>query len=195
MSLRITFLNQKGGVGKSTAAGLVAAVLKEAGFRVAADDRDPQKTLAFWAREVGGIPLVDEVDSPDVVVTDTPGRLDLNQESVVSGFRSLVGESDRVVLVSEKTLFSLHASAPMLRIVLGHRRPETRVCVLFNKVRSATVIGRQSDGELAQRLGIPATSTHLPLAAAYERFETEGLAAVRGRPLELAKALALELVS
>jgi chromosome partitioning protein len=195
MSMRITFLNQKGGVGKSTAAALVAAVLQRAGFRVAIDDRDPQKSLEFWAAEVGGVPLLAAEPKPEVIITDTPGRLDLQQAGVLAAFTELVQSSQRIVLVTEKTLFSLHASAPMLRVIQGIQGPQTKVQVLFNKVRRSTCIGRQSEADLARRLGIEALAHPLPLASAFERMETEGLKAVTGKLLEQAQALALELVS
>lgn len=195
MSLRLTFLNQKGGVGKSTTAALIAAVLQDSGYRVAMDDRDSQKTLEFWAREVGHIPLLGEIDNPDVIITDTPGRLDLNQEPVLARFKELILASQRVVLVSEKTLFSLHAAAPMLRIIQDAGVPASQIRVLFNKVRRSTCIGRQSDEDLARKLGIQPLNNHLPLASAFERMETDGLKAVTGAKLALAQALALELIS
>jgi len=192
MSLRITFLNQKGGVGKSTTAALVAGILQEVGYRVAADDRDPQRTLEFWAREVGRVPLLGAVDNPDVIVTDTPGRLDFHQDGVLSQFREIVQQSDRILLVSEKTLFSLHAAAPMLRVIRDIGGPSVRV--LFNKVRRCTSIGRQNEADLAAKLGVAALKSHLPLASAFERMETEGLRALSASQRALAQNLALEIL-
>ncbi len=79
--MRITFLNQKGGVGKSTVSILVGAALHAAGYRVAFDDRDSQGSVTYWAREIGKLPLLNHNTEYDVILCDTPGRLDLEHES------------------------------------------------------------------------------------------------------------------
>ncbi len=191
--LRIAFLNQKGGVGKSTVCTLLAAALKVAGFRVAIDDRDVQFTSGSWAREVGEVPLISECEHADAVLCDTPGRLDLQNEQSRSLLAEIVGQCDRAVLVAEKSPFSMRASEPMAAFIRQNLRAGANGCVLFNKVRMSTRIGKMDEGELSGMLGLPALKNSLPLAAPFEQFQTEGFSCVTGRYRERILRLALEL--
>lgn len=47
MAVTIALSNQKGGVGKTTSAYVIATALKEMGYRVLAVDMDPQGNLSF----------------------------------------------------------------------------------------------------------------------------------------------------
>jgi chromosome partitioning protein len=49
----IAVAGRKGGIGKSTIAGNLAAELMEMGWRVVAFDADPQHSLAAWAAHRG----------------------------------------------------------------------------------------------------------------------------------------------
>jgi chromosome partitioning protein len=51
----IAVAGRKGGIGKSTIAGNLAAELTEMGWRVAALDADPQHSLAAWAAQGDGL--------------------------------------------------------------------------------------------------------------------------------------------
>ena len=192
--MRITFLNQKGGVGKSTVSILVGAALHAAGYKIAFDDRDNQGSLTFWANEVGKLPLVDGTTEYDVVICDTPGRLNLSEESTQGMLGPLISNSDRTIIVSEKSLFSTHATLPMVEFVKKHLRPETKAAVLFNKVRSNTTVGKQNEGELSNELGFPSLNTALPLSASFENIQSMGFSAVNGKHRELVLTLALEIL-
>ncbi|MDB6055021.1 MAG: Cobyrinic acid ac-diamide synthase [Verrucomicrobiales bacterium] len=189
--MRITFLNQKGGVGKSTVSILIGAALQSAGYRVAFDDQDPQQSIRLWASQVGGLPLLENSPENDIIICDTPGRLDLNQSSPLS---QLIAISNRNILVCEKSLFSTHASVPMVEFVKRYQQPGARSCVLFNKVRSTTLVGKQNVSELSADLGLPALNNFLPLAAPFENVQTMGFNAVTGKHRELVLTLALEIL-
>jgi chromosome partitioning protein len=192
--LVITFLNQKGGVGKSTLCIAVGAVLDHAGYRVAFDDRDPQGSVTFWSREVGHIPLVGDGGEPEVILCDTAGHLSLAEEKEQVPVIDLIRRSDRLVVVSEKSLFSVHATTPMIRLIHSHKSEDARVYLLLNKVRLGRADNSLRERELAHRLGIPLTSRLVPLSAAFEHLQTKGLSALRPPQLELMLELALELV-
>ena len=84
----ISFINQKGGVGKTTAAINIASVYAEEGNRVLLVDADPQGSLLDWATiggpkniEVIGFTVEDIVDrlkvmavDYDLVLIDSGGR-------------------------------------------------------------------------------------------------------------------------
>ena len=194
MPLKITFLNQKGGVGKSTASVLVGAALSSAGYQVAFEDNDSQGSLTMWTDKIGKLPMVHECPTAEVIVCDTPGRIDLNQEELEGFFRGIIQSSDRLVLVSEKSLFSTQASIPMIEMVKKYMKPEAKAMILFNKVRTRTLVGRQDEVEMAQDLGLPVLKNSLSLAASYENVQIQGFASVLGKNRERIFSLALEIL-
>ena len=194
MPLKITFLNQKGGVGKSTASVLVGAALSSAGYQVAFEDNDSQGSLTMWTEKIGKLPMVHECPTAEVIVCDTPGRIDLNQEELEGFFRGIIQSSDRLVLVAEKSLFSTQASIPMIEMVKKYMKPEAKAMILFNKVRSRTLVGRQDEVEMAQDLGLPVLKNSLALAASYENVQIQGFASVIGKNRERIFSLALEIL-
>jgi chromosome partitioning protein len=192
--LVITFLNQKGGVGKSTLCIAIGAVLQRAGYAVAFDDRDPQGSVTFWAREVGHVPLVGDGGEPEVIICDTPGHLSLTTAEEPAPVIDLIRRSQRLVIVSEKSLFSIHATSPMVRLVYAHKSDDARVYLLLNKVRSRRSRQVLRERDLAHRLGVPLMSILVPLSVSFEYLQTRGLSALRAPQLELVLKLALELV-
>ena len=194
MPLKITFLNQKGGVGKSTASVLVGAALSSAGYQVAFEDNDSQGSLTMWTEKIGKLPMVHECPTAEVIVCDTPGRIDLNQEELEGFFRGIIQSSDRLVIVAEKSLFSTQASIPMIEMVKKYMKPEAKAMILFNKVRSRTLVGRQDEVEMAQDLGLPVLRNSLNLAASYENVQIQGFPAVIGKNREKIFSLALEIL-
>lgn len=194
MPLKITFLNQKGGVGKSTSSVLVGAALSSAGYQVAFEDNDSQGSLTMWTSKIGKLPMAHECPSAEVIISDTPGRIDLNQEQMEGFFRSIIEASDRLVIVSEKSLFSTQASIPMIEMVKKYKKPDAKAMILFNKVRQRTLVGRQDEDEMGQDLGLPVLKNSLPLAASYENVQIEGFAAVLGKNRERIFSLALEIL-
>ncbi len=194
MPLKITFLNQKGGVGKSTSSVLIGAALNSAGYNVAFEDTDNQGSLAMWASHIGKLPLLSENPTAEVIICDTPGRIDLKQENHQGFFRQIIEVSDRLVIVSEKSLFSTQASVPTIEIVKRYMRPEAKAMILFNKVRRRTLVGRQDESEMGMDLGLPVLRNSLPLAAAYESIQVEGFKTVLGKNRERIFSLALEIL-
>ena len=174
-AMRITFLNQKGGVGKSTASILLGGVLSTAGYAVAFDDRDEQGSLTWWAREIGRLPIVGDQVMSDVIICDTPGRLDLSSATNRQFLQPIVAASDRVVIVSEKSAFSLHATKPAIAF-------------------ANTKVGRQNVRDLPEFDGVAVLDSFLALAAPYENVQTEGMSAVTGHYREQVLKLALEIL-
>lgn len=192
--MRITMLNQKGGVGKSTVSILIGAALQLAGYRVAFDDRDPQGSVRLWTQQVGKLPMVEDGGESDVIICDTPGRLDLAQETAQGFLRPLIAESDRIIVVCEKSLFSIHASVPLVELVKQYKREDAKAAILFNKVRAGTAVGKQSPAELSVGLGLPALENSLPLAATFENVQIAGFGPVTGKHREQVLTLALEIL-
>lgn len=192
--MRITFVNQKGGVGKSTVCIAVGAALKEAGFNVAFEDSDPQGSVRFWAKEVGKIPMVEDAKDPAVVLTDTPGHLAVSDGERHQRLCDLIKASHRLVIVSEKSLFSIHATTPMVRLVHANRNEDARVFLLLNKVRSKQSLKEEQTRQVAFRLGVPLLTPHIPMAASFEHLQTQGISALKPKHLEIVLKIAMELV-
>lgn len=193
-ALRLTFLNQKGGVGKSTLCIAVGAALHQAGYVVAFDDRDPQGSVRFWAREVGGIPMLADVPEPEIVICDTPGHITSDDSKAHAELCDLIRQSDRLVVVSEKSLFSIHATTPMVRLLHAHRAADSQVYLLLNKVRPARRQDAMKEQAVAFRLGVPLLTPFVPLSASFEHLQTRGITALKSAQLETVLALALQLV-
>lgn len=191
--MQIAFFNQKGGVGKTTLALLLAAILEKAGYDVAIEDRDPQHSATFLARSVFKLPVLAERPTANCVVVDTPGYM-RNDGRIDGELSTLVHQVDKAVLVAEKSLVSVHASLPMARLLREQLKPGARAYVLFNKVRMATLVGRQDDADVARDLSLPLLRNTLPLAAAFENAQMLGLAAVTGPHRDRLLNLALEIM-
>lgn len=189
--MRISFISSKGGPGKSSVCLILGAVLQRAGKSVTIEDLDPQQTATHFS-EAFGLSLGDP--EADFVLTDTPGHIDPNS---VAGRRlgEVIAQSDRVILVCEKSPFSVHGSADSAAFIREHKRKGAKVFVLFNKVRVGTGIGKQDGSDLAKLLKLPPLKTEIPLTAQVEYSGAEGLAAIRGKVLDSFLNLALEIVA
>ena len=173
------FLNQKGGVGKTTLASHVAGELARTGARVLLIDADPQASALDWSeRRVGeGLPrlfdvvglaketLHDQVPSLsqgyDHVVIDGPPR-------VAALARSAMLASDLVLIPVQPSPYDVWASQQVVTLVTEARvfRPELRAAFLVNRRIVNTVIGRDVHEALAD-LGIPALSVPVSQRVAF----------------------------
>lgn len=190
--MRITFLNQKGGVGKTTLVLMLSGILRRAGYDVAIDDCDPQGSARFFAHAVE-VPLYDPAKPAAYIITDTPGHLRMDGK-IGDELRQLIVESDKLILVTEKSPASIHGSAPMAKLIKAEKRADAKAYVLFNRVRSGTTMGQQEGKDIAADLGLPPLSIELPLSSAFENAFVSGLAAVTGKRKDELLSLALEVM-
>ena len=173
------FLNQKGGVGKTTLATHVAGELARTGARVLLIDADPQASALDWSeRRVGeGLPrlfdvvglaketLHDQVPSLsrgyDHVVIDGPPR-------VTALARSAMLASDLVLIPVQPSPYDVWASQQVVTLVTEAQvfRPELRAAFLVNRRIVNTVIGRDVQDALVD-LGMPALSVPVSQRVAF----------------------------
>lgn len=122
----ITFANTKGGAGKTTAAVLFTSELLHRGYRVCILDADPQRWLARWVEQMGGLPGL-SVDSYitgatlqrtvaekrkmfEYVVVDMPGI----QSSLLA---SAVGFSNHVIVPIQGSHMDAQGGAQVLDLI------------------------------------------------------------------------------
>lgn len=190
--MKITFLNQKGGVGKTTLVLLMAGVLKKSGYDVAIDDRDPQGSARFFTQNFD-VPLLADNPNAEFVLVDTPGHMKLEGE-LLEQITRLIAESDKLIVVADKSPATIHGTAPMVRLVNERKRPEAKAFLLFNKVRGGTTMGQQSGPDIAVDLGVTPLENELPLSQSFENAFVAGMSAVTGKHREELFKLALEIM-
>lgn len=158
----VAFLNQKGGVGKTTLALNLAARWAAGGQRVSVVDADPQASALDWAqaRRHAGLPRTFGVlglprdtlhqEAPDLareldhLVIDGPPR-------VAGVLRSALLAADLVILPVQPSPLDGWGSADMLALVQEARlyRPDLRARFLLNRCAARTVIARETKTSLA----------------------------------------------
>lgn len=160
----VAFLNQKGGVGKTTLALHLAGAWSDRGRRVLVVDADPQASALDWAdqRLREGLPrlfgvlglaretlhkeLPDLAHETDHLIIDGPPR--------VAGIaRSALLAADLVLIPAQPSPFDGWASSEMLRLLDEARifRPELRARMLLNRCAARTVIARETAEALADQ--------------------------------------------
>jgi len=153
----VAFLNQKGGVGKTTLALHLAGQWAREGRRVTVIDADPQGSALDWSvqRAREGLPRLFGViglardtlhhEAPalaqgvDHVVIDGPPR-------VAALLRSALLAANLVLLPAQPSPFDGWASAEMLRILEEARlfRPDLLARFVLNRCAARTVIARET---------------------------------------------------
>lgn len=151
----VAFLNQKGGVGKTTLAVHLAGEFARGGQRVLVVDADPQGSALDWAqmrsqrrlprcfgvvglaRETLHQELPEAARGVDHVIGDGPPR-------VAALARSALIAADLVLIPVQPSPFDVWASAEVVALVREARvfKPQLRAAFIVNRRVVRTVIGR-----------------------------------------------------
>ena len=163
--MRISFLNQKGGVGKTTLAVNVADAIARRGKRTILIDADPQGSALEWAAARAA--LHEDTDAEvlfpviglatdfmhkelpgiardfDCVIIDGPPRI--NKVSTAA-----ILASDLVLLPVTPSPYDIWATAEMLELVTQGQglRPEIETRIVINRKMDNTVIAREAEEAL-----------------------------------------------
>jgi chromosome partitioning protein len=151
----IAFVNQKGGVGKTTLALHIAGELALGGRRVTLIDADPQGSALDWAqlrnyyghprrfaviglpRETLHLEVPDIARANDHVVIDGPPR-------VTALTRSAIVASDVVMIPVQPSAFDVWASQEIVGLVKEAKvfKPRLRAAFIASRVIVGTIIAR-----------------------------------------------------
>jgi chromosome partitioning protein len=170
----IIFASPKGGVGKSTAAVLLATELAGFGAAVAMIDADPNKPLSHWARRAGRPEnltvvadvaedsIIDVIESAAVkapfVIVDLEGTA-----SMMVGYA--MSRADLVVIPVQGSHLDAAEAARAIKLVRAQERVFRRkipYCILFTRTNPAirTRMFQSIEDEFANNQ-IPMFKTHL----------------------------------
>ena len=190
----VSFLNQKGGSGKTTLAIHLATVLAERG-KVLLVDADPQGSALDWKaqRAAGsGFPVVGlprptlhlEIAAPaencDWVLVDGPPRA-----SALA--RSAVAASDLVLIPVQPSPFDLWAARDILDILeeCSVVRPDLEARFVVNRLFVRARLGTEVRGVLAE-LPVAALRTAIRNRTEYAKAVREGRTAIETAPASAA---------
>ncbi|MFK3740936.1 ParA family partition ATPase [Massilia sp. TN1-12] len=181
----IAFLNQKGGVGKTTLAIGIATFLSRLGHRVLLIDADPQGSALDWAAARQGDPIFPVVGLPrptihreidqigadyDFVVIDGPPR-------VTDLARSAIMAADLVVVPVQPSPYDVWAAEEIIKLIEEARIYKEKLKAVFtvNRKIANTAIGRDV-GEILGQYALPTLNSTVTQRVIFAEAAAEGKA-------------------
>ena len=182
--MRIAFVNQKGGVGKTTLAVNVAGCMARQGMKVLLVDADPQQSALDWAGvrqdecpfSIIGMPRpVIHKELPKLeegyshVIIDSP-------PSVHQLTQSIVGASDVVIIPVQPSPYDVWAAEAVLKVIddaSAVLNPSLKTLFAINRKIVNTAIGRDVADSLAQ-YGKPVLNAQVCQRVAFAESAAQG---------------------
>ncbi|MBB5515921.1 chromosome partitioning protein [Rubricella aquisinus] len=193
MSHILTFAQQKGGAGKTTALVQVAQALAAEGKRVGLLDLDPQGSLVAWGNLRGAqdMTVVQSSDwkassdmrslkrDHDVVLVDCPGNADIL-------LRATIRDSDLVIAPVQPSVMDVWALTPVMEMA---QKEKTPLHAFLNRVppRGGNV------EELAAMIDAPLLETRLGNRVVFSTAFMQGKTAAELQPRSKAAEEAADL--
>lgn len=187
----IAFLNQKGGVGKTTLSTNVATALAKAGHRVLLIDADPQHGALTWAEHREEEPLFPVIGLPtdklhrevsahaanyDHLVIDAPPQ--------VSGIaRSIILAADLVLIPVQPSPHDIWSAADIVKLIedAGAFKENIKTAFVVNRKITNTALGRDVFTAL-KNYPFPALKTAICQRVAFAESATLGKSVLETEP-------------
>jgi chromosome partitioning protein len=183
--MRIALIAKKGGVGKSTLSLLLYEALRHAGRSVSLIDWDRQgtstKSLALWGQ------TPDSASPTEVFIYDTPPNLE--HPAVTTAVR----HADLCVVITSPSPADVWEAEEAAQFVRS-RNPDAAICLVFNRVRKGTVLGRLV-GDTAELFAVPAVQASISARECYQHAVAQGWRALDAPAREEVLRLALALLA
>jgi chromosome partitioning protein len=198
----IAFLNQKGGVGKTTLSIHIATALADSG-KVLFIDADPQGSALDWAAQRIAVPRFPVVGLPkptlhrempaisqgyDWVIIDGPPRV--NELA-----RSAIAASDVVLIPVQPSPFDVWAAQDIIDIIneCSVMKPDLKTRFVINRLFSNTTLGAEVKEALAS-FDIPMLKAVVRNRTEYAKAAKNGLTALETDPNGVATQEIKELI-
>ncbi len=144
---RIAFVQQKGGVGKTSLAIHVACNLADLGHKTMLVDMDPQGSIVAWYDQATALPKnlavsacenakdLDDISGYSYVVIDTPGRLSA----------AVLPHCEAVVLPVTPSPLDIWAVADSVQLVkdFKQKKPGLKAALMVNRMQQNTRLSRE----------------------------------------------------
>ena len=203
----LSFVNQKGGVGKTTLAVNVAAEKARRGRRVLLLDADPQGSALDWQAQRGRQehpPIISVVGFPrdtihreiqqlgegyDDVIIDAPGRI----EAVA---RAVIMASDVVIIPVQPSPYDVWASADVLSLIEQSQvyKPDLIAAWVINRRIVGSSLGRDIKHQLSSH-GPQLLESTVAQRVIYSEAAARGLAVHETDPQGIADSEIRDLTS
>ena len=186
----ISFVNQKGGVGKTTSAINFAASLKRKNFKIGFIDADPQGSATQW-HAVEDNNAFEVMHHPQPLTKDDIETLAQDYDYLVIDAPPAIGDITKSVLaVTDLSIIPLSPSSldfwsckGTLEMVDAAREenPDLDVKLLINRKRPGTRVGRQARDSLAE-FNLDILDSELCQRVAYIDAMTSGVSVMQYAP-------------